>query len=252
MGYDAIILAGDSKKPFTDEGNGTIPEALIDINGKPMVEYVIEALRSSAAIEQIYVVGPFAELTSALQEHHVTVIAGGESVFENIKIALETVQPRGKVLIATCDIPLLTASAVNDFLKQCQQTEADLYYPIVSRAANERVYPGVKRTYIRLREGVFTGGNLILFKPEILTRCAAMAEKAIALRKDPWGLVKLLGFRFVCRYFFGRLTIPMIEKRVGEILQIKGKGIISDYPEVGIDVDKPSDLNLVRQIHLNN
>jgi hypothetical protein len=44
------------------------------------------------------------------------------------------------------------------------------------------------------------------------------------------------------------LEVTEIEARVEEILGMKGAGILSLYPEIGVDVDKPSDLALARAL----
>ena len=49
-GINAIVLAGDSKKGFIQEGVDN--KSLIPINGKLMVEYVIDALRESSLINK--------------------------------------------------------------------------------------------------------------------------------------------------------------------------------------------------------
>jgi len=50
---------------------------------------------------------------------------------------------------------------------------------------------------------------------------------------------------FVLKFFLSRLTIPELEKKVSEVLGIKVKAIVTQYPEIGIDVDKPSDYSIV-------
>ena len=47
------------------------------------------------------------------------------------------------VLVATCDIPLLTIDSVADF-KRCSKRQADVYYPVIPKDVNDRLYPGVK------------------------------------------------------------------------------------------------------------
>ena len=74
-----------------------------------------------------------------------------------------------------------------------------------------------------------------------------MIEQAIAMRKKPQ-LSRLLGVRFILKYILKQLSIEEIESRVEDVLQFRGVGVISPYPQVGIDVDKPSDLQLARRV----
>jgi hypothetical protein len=148
------------------------------------------------------------------------------------------------VLCCTGDIPFLTAAAVTDFIGKCRQRDADFYYPIISRQAAESRFPGVRRTYARLRDGVFTGGNLFLVRRAILKDALPKAEGFIRLRKRPVALARLVGFGFLFGYLFGRLSIEFAERRVSKLVGYRGAAVISDYPEIGVDVDKVSDLAL--------
>ena len=147
-----------------------------------------------------------------------------------------------KVLISTSDIPMITEEAVRDFILKGQAVDADLCYSIVDKKAMLSKYPNARRTYVKLREGEYTGGNLFLLDSRKLDSCIAIGNKMLLYRKKPWKMSKLLGVSFLIKLLIGRLSIEDIEKRVGTIMDIKGKAILSDYPEVGNDVDKPEDL----------
>ena len=165
---------------------------------------------------------------------------------DTIRIAMAALGHTKQVLVVTGDIPLLTPAAVEDFIDQSTKVKAELYYAIVSKAANERHFPGTKRTYVRLREGIFTGGNIFLVNPLIVDRCMDVAEVVIANRKNPLKLCQMLGWSFVFRFLLGGLHLKDVQRRVCELLGVTGAVIESEYPELGIDVDKPSDLALVR------
>ncbi|MBP2643920.1 MAG: cofC [Firmicutes bacterium] len=241
--HDAIILAGGESNKLSQPGGF---EALIDIGGKPMVTFVAEALAASEKVRRIFVLGPSKELAKCKFPGNAVVVEGGKTIVETIRRGIAELHHNDMTLIATADIPLLTAEAVNDFLGQCNNVSADLYYPIVRKEVNERRYPGVRRTYVRLKEGVYTGGNLFLINPAIVDVCAGMADKIIANRKHPLRLCRMLGWSFVARFLLGTLRLAEVEARVADLLGITGAVIQSPYPELGIDVDKPSDLELVR------
>jgi GTP:adenosylcobinamide-phosphate guanylyltransferase len=244
--YDAIILAGGENNKELNRYTPEPYEALIEIAGKPMVTFVAKALAESGRVNRILVVGPSKDLAFCDFPPGTQVMESGQTIIETIKIGMAALNHNEKVLVATADIPLLTAEAINHFLDQCLQVDADLYYPIVPKEVNERRYPGNRRTYVKLKEGTFTGGNLFLVAPMIVDGCASVAERIIANRKNPFRLCHMLGWFFVVRFLLGILPLKDVEHRVAEILGIKGAVIESPYPELGIDVDKPSDLELVR------
>lgn len=250
---DAILLAGAPNDGQLKEVSPALSEAMIEIAGRPMIDYVIEALRQSEYIGRIAVVAPpdvgeFLARDSSRQDAEF--VAAGDNMLENILRGINYLSDERKVLIVTSDIPLLTTKAVDDFIRRCEakSQDADLYYPIVAKHINEAAYPGVQRTYVWLREGTFTGGNLALVTPKVLEQGRFVLEQTFALRKKPFQLARLFGFKFIFKLIFRRLSVSEVEEGAFRILGFRGTAVESPYPEIGFDVDKPSDLALVQEI----
>jgi GTP:adenosylcobinamide-phosphate guanylyltransferase len=244
---DAVVLAGTGKSvPLTEE-EGVDNKAFIDIKGKFMLSYTLDALRAVESIGRIAVVGPAEKLSPLVKQYNILVVDEIGEIPENIKAGASALKPEGHILIASGDIPLLTAAAVEDFLAQCLPYDNDFYYPIVSKEENDKRFPGMKRTYARLREGVYTGGNLFLVNPAKIDQGLPRLRKFIELRKSPLRLLAALGVGFVLKFISKRLTITELENNFPRLLGITGKAVISRYAEIGTDVDKTSDLELVRR-----
>lgn len=236
---NAIILAGST-------GEEKLPDkALIKIKGKYMITYVIDALRQSGKIDKIAVVGDRNKLNHL--DDIDLIIDQGSSIVENVIKGIEPFKNDKRVLILTCDIPMLTKDAVIDFIEQSESKDADLCYPIVKREDNERKFPGAKRTYVRIREGTFTGGNIFYINPAIIDSCINAANQFISYRKKPWKLGRLLGLKILILFAFGRVTIDQLEGKVSELFNIKAKAIISRYPEIGNDIDKDEDVEMANK-----
>jgi molybdopterin-guanine dinucleotide biosynthesis protein A len=251
MPYDAVILAGGENSSELKKIAPYDNEALIIIGNYPMIYFVYSALRRTAAIDKIIVSGPVEALKTILpHDEKLFFVEGGANAIETFAHGTDLLNRIGtssKVLAVPTDVPFLTAEAVTDFLACCEQEEADFYYPITRKEDNDHKYPGVIRTYVRLKDGVFTGGNLFLIRSALIPSCLEIGLKLTERRKSPLAMAKLFGFRLVWCYITGRLSIRMAEKRFYKIVGIKGKGIISGYAEVGVDVDKPEDLRLAQQ-----
>lgn len=246
---NAIVLAGAPNKGALRQISPAQYEAEIEIAGRPMLDYVVLALERVQSINQIVIVGYESMLsTNGFNGKHLMFVKPGPSVIESLENGINALTSREPVLILTSDIPLITKEALEDFLNRCHRQSGDIYYSFVPKTINDQKYPGVQRTYVRLKEGTFTGGNLVLLSPEIIRDKLTTLTKAAALRKKPLKLCRMLGWWYLCKLIFGILTIKEIEGRVAEVLGIKAVGIVSPYPEVGIDVDKPSDLKLAREV----
>lgn len=246
---DAIVLAGSPNHGSLRRCSSAPKEALIKIRGRFMVEYVLDALNRTEEVDRIVVVGVKPADLNNLQPSPkpVTWVSGGKSLLESLENGLRAVQPRQKALILTADIPLVTSFVIQEFLRQCGDFQADFYYPVVSRRLSETRFPGVRRTYATFREGTFTGGNIFLVEPNALMACRDQIKVGITLRKSPFRLCRLLGMSFFCRFLLHRLSLEEIELKLREIIGVHAQVVITPHPEIGVDVDKPSDLQIVEQ-----
>lgn len=251
MQYDAIILAGGESSSDLKKIAPYDNEALIIIGNYPMIYYVYQTLRTMPLINRIVVSGPIEALKAILpRDERLIFVNGGQNAIESLAhavTALEEEKISAKILILPTDIPFITEAAIEDFLKRCEASDNDFYYPVTRKEDNEEKFPGVQRTYVRLQEGVFTGGNLFLLRSAIIDQCLEIALKLVERRKNPLAMAGLFGFGLVFRYLIRRLSIEMAEQRFYKVLGFKAKCIISPYAEIGVDVDKPSDLLLAQQ-----
>lgn len=243
---DVVILAGGDSWGLAEDGS--LPKSLLPLKDKLMLDYILEALDACPLLGKKVLVGP--PIVKEKRGEKVDFfVQGGENIFSNVVLGLQALPTAQQVLVVTSDIPLLTKAALEDFLQRCSEQEAQFYYPIIAKEVNERKYPGNKRTYVSLREGTFTGGNIFLVEPLAITKSAALAQKIIALRKKPLKLVSVLGWTFLCKLLFHLLTIRELEDRVSALFQVKAVSIVTPYPEIGVDIDKPSDLSLLNYFH---
>jgi 2-phospho-L-lactate guanylyltransferase (CobY/MobA/RfbA family) len=165
-----------------------------------------------------------------------------DSFLGNIKAGILAVGGKGKVLIVTSDIPLLKAEMVDDFIEKALATGADLCYPIISKEDNDARFPEMKRTFAKLKDGTFTGGNFMLLDAEFLLRNESIVNEVYEARKKPLKLAGLLGWGLLIRLLLKRATISQAEKSASRMLHGELKAVITRYPEIGADVDKPGDI----------
>jgi GTP:adenosylcobinamide-phosphate guanylyltransferase len=242
---NAVILAGDNQADLARINVAN--KALLSICGRPMIEYVVDALRCSSLVYGISIVGPVEPLKDCLGGRVDYYFEDTGSFFENLEAAMQPFKTDKRVIIVSSDIPMITGEVVDDFVNRCINTDADLCYPIVEKSLNESLFPGFKRTYVRLKEGTFTGGNIFYINPAIFERCREFAALLVEYRKTPWKTARILGLDLLTLLTLGRLSISKVEKRFFEILGIKAVAIISPFPQLANDVDKPSDIEMVEK-----
>lgn len=244
---NAIILAGGGKADEFARKHGATNKALISIAGKPMFEHVFNALLESSVVKQIVVVGPVSEF-GRYAGARVDVIEDTGDMVDNCLVAIRRLPQTERVAVVTSDIPMITTAVIDTYLASLQSREGDFFYPIIVKEVNEQRYPGVKRTYARLREGTYTGGNLQVVEPRVAEAMAGKMKEFVALRKNVLALCSLIGLKFLLKLVLGQLSIPEVESRMSELLGCKCVAVVCPHPEIGTDVDKDSDLELARRI----
>lgn len=235
----AIILAGEEKKEGILE-----KKALSLLKGIPMIQYVINSLKDSKYVDCIYVVGDRTALYPVIGDQVEVLIEEGGSLIDNLLLALDHCGEE-KVLIITCDIPLIHVEVINSFIDMSLKTGADICYPIVEKSIYERRYPDTKRTYISLKDGIFTGGNMILLTPSIIYGIQDIIKIIIENRKDPLKMGRVLGWPFLLRLLSKILKIEDIESHIEKRFHIRGRAIISHHPEIANDIDNIEDIKLI-------
>jgi len=241
---DAIVLAGGREPGL----GAQIPnKAFLEVGGRPLVAYVVAALQGSRRIGRIAAVGPIDELRRTLPTG-VLVVADGSSIMDNVVIAANMLGAEGLTLVAGADIPLVTSQVIDEFLADCAQDPADFYYAVVPQQAMERDFPGARKTYVRLTDGAFCGGSVMLFNLQVLARVRPLVERALAARKQPWVLAQLFGWSIVMKFAAGRLSIDELVAKAAEVSSITVRPVILPRPELALDVDvgKPENLQLIR------
>ncbi len=247
-GTTVVVLAGGRNSQEMAAATGTENRALTPIGARTMLDYVVSALSEAPSAGQVFVVG------NVPQSRRYTQIAGRETLLENLLAGLDAAGEVERVLVSTSDIPFLTADAVEDFLSRAAATGAALCCSYVPLSLCLRKYPVMKRTAVRLSEGRFTLGNLMLVQPAFLRTRQEEISKAYASRKSPVQVARLLGFGLLLRLLGaqliapGLLSVAALEAAVSRVLGGRAAGICSAYAEIGTDVDKPEDVAVARRL----
>ncbi len=227
---EIILLAGGRCRPDLKELSGCDWRCDLPAQGGTMLEIAVSAL---SPFGNLVVVGPRPVEGAKLAEP-------GSSFPQSLERGLEHVTS-DEIIIATCDMPWLTKDSVEGFLDRVPP-EAELGYPIISEDECLARYPGLPRTAVSIKEGRFTGGNLVWGKTEALKKLTPWLDRAYELRKSPIALGGMLGWDLLGRLAFGRiapntLTIDYMEQRISRAIGVKVKGVICPYPEIGTDID---------------
>jgi CTP:molybdopterin cytidylyltransferase MocA len=248
---DAIVTAGGIPQPgdplyLYAKGE---PKALIDVAGKPMVQWVLDALSEARDVENVIVVGLTAKsgLRCSKPLHY---ISNQGRMLSNIVAGVEqalALNPRAEyVLIVSSDIPAVKPDQVDWLIETAMQTHDDIYYGVCPRAVMEARFPESHRTYTKLKDMQVCGADMNITHVSMATEHLDMWEELIGNRKSPLKQAATIGYGTLLLLAAGRLTLDEAVKRVAKRIGIAGRPIVWDEAEPCMDVDKPHQLELLR------
>jgi hypothetical protein len=90
------------------------------------------------------------------------------------------------------------------------------------------------------------GADINITHVRMATEHLDMWESLIGSRKSPLRQASLIGFGTLFALFTRRLTLEDAVRRVSERIGVKGRAIVWPYAEPCMDVDKPVQLELLR------
>lgn len=242
----ALVLAG--RRGPHDALAGARHRALLDVAGVPMLVRVVRALRASPIVSGIAV--------SIDEPAAIAGVPGLEDVrcFESLSSPSRSVRDAlgrmsgSRVLVTTADHALLTPQIVGTFAESAEALGADLGVGLVGESVIRAVHPDTTRTYLRFRDGGFSGANLFAFRTSAATRAAEFWVRAEQFRKRPWRLASVFGPLALLQFAFRRLTLDAAFERASRAIGCTVAAVPLPFAEAAIDVDRPSDLALVERI----
>jgi len=247
---DAIVTAGgipdekDLLYPLTRGG----PKALLPIGGKPMIQWVLDALSDAKCIERVVVVG-LSEESGLSCTKPLSFLPNQGSMLANIFAGAQKIltdNPSAGVLFSiSSDIPALTAGMVDWMAGEVGAGEFDVYYNFITRDAMESRFPGSKRTYTRFKDIEVCGGDLTAFRSAMLTTDDGVWQELINSRKNVLKQAAVIGYGTLLLLLLRQLTIEDAVARVSKRLELRARAVRCPYPEIGMDVDKPAQLALL-------
>lgn len=248
---DAIVLAGgipQPEDPLYAYSNGD-SKALIDIAGKPMVQWVLDALGEAAHVDNVIVIGlsPKSGVTCKKPMHFISnqgrMLA---NIVAGVTKALELDKKTKYVLIASSDIPALKPEMVDWLVDTCMETRDDLYYGVCPREVMETRYPGSNRTYTKLKGIELCGADINISHVRMATEHLDMWESLIGTRKSPLKQAGIIGLGTLFQVVTRSITLEALVEKVCKRIGIKGRVVVWPFAEACMDVDKPHQLEMMR------
>jgi NDP-sugar pyrophosphorylase family protein len=248
---DAIIIAGgipQEGEPLYEYTQGA-SKAMLDIGGKPMVQWVLDALNGAAEIDKVVIVGLSEEegiesdKISAFVPNMGDLIA---NVRAGVNKTLEINPQTNHVIVVSSDIPAITSEMIDWLVNDSKGSDMDLYYTVIERQVMEKRFPTSKRSYVRLKDVEGCGGDVNIIHASLAASDSDIWNRLLDSRKNAIKQAAIIGFDTLLLMLLRAVTIDQAVGKVAKKLKITGKAIVCPFAEVGMDVDKPNQLELLR------
>ncbi len=292
---DAVVLSGtDSNPKRMVQGQN---KAFLVVGGEVLVRRVVKALLDASSIGLVFVVGPSGPLREALDglSEKVIIVDQVGKMLANTWAAIHAsearcqsgengIDPERPLLFISCDLPLITAAAVDDFVARCAQSENSvqtrfsMFGGVAEEASLSRYYPeagqpGIKRPYVHFSQQLLRLANIYVARPRKLSHQEFLQTGFSYRKAKDWRNVMSLVRSYLGRsggwkaaWLTLRLqatllasrrggslyrwlrkgnTMERVELAMGAVLGGTVKMIITPYGGLSLDVDDEEDFQVL-------
>ena len=170
---------------------------------------------------------------------------------DNVQIGVRTLlesEPQTPCfLLISSDIPAVTGSHIDWVIEQALATQDEFYYCVLERKAMEGLFPGCRRTFFRFRDREVCGGDVAVIGTSLFSKDTGVWQKLTEVRKSRWKTAATIGLDVLLLFLLGLLSIDEAVRKASRRLGVQGRALFCPYPEVGMDVDKPFQLDIVNE-----
>lgn len=248
---DAIVTAGGRPEPKEALYNLTQGgyKAMLDLHGRPMIQWVLDALSGSGQVGRVVVVG-LPITTDLTCSKPLVLLPDSGGMLQNIRAAsqeiLRTRPETEQVLAVSSDIPAVTPEMIDWMAERVQESDHDVYYNTIERSLMETRFPGSRRSYIHLKDREVCGGDLNALRVSSILDEKSIYQRLVDARKNPLQQATILGFDTLFLLMLRQLDLAGAEVQVCKRLGVRGRVLECPYPEIGMDVDKPFQFQMLR------
>lgn len=239
---EAIVLAGTDANPRRMiKGQN---KAFLEIGGLTLVRRVVEALLAAESVGQIFVVGPVDRLADSLAglPDTVHVVKQAGKMLTNAWEAIHAAEkyhrdkigkddPQRPLLFLSCDLPLISPQAVDDFVARCATLDSQYDYNcsmlagVAEESSLKKFYPdesgpGIVRPYVHLASCRVRLANIYVGRPRTLKNQEFLQTGFEHRKAEKWKNVLALTWRFLSQA--GGLNAAWTTLRLQSTLMLAG------------------------------
>lgn len=250
----AILLAGS--RPTPDPlavAAGVTIKPLVPVAGEPMINHPARTLLSHHAVGQVIILTQSADPFAAdpatawlMADPRVRFEQSGAGIASSLLALLERGDVPFPILLTTADHVLLDSAMLDQFTGEA--AGADIAVAMVERATLLARYPASRRTWLKFRDGWWSGANIFWFGSDRAKSVIALWQEVEQDRKKGWKIVSAFGPVALIGTLLRILTLRGGIARIGRRFGLVARLVAMENAEACIDADKVEDVVLIERI----
>lgn len=256
--YSALVLA--ARRPgILDplaKAAGVTHKCLAPINGRPMLERVIEAVLQSDRCKHVYVsiddpqvLRTNAKISGWLADGSVSTVSARNSLTDSVLAAAEQIPDADwPIMITTGDNALHTPEIVRDFIDGAETNRADVSCGITREEVVVATLPEAAKAFHRLKDGGFSSCNLYSLKDRNALKTVEVFRGGGQFGKRHIRILKAFGLISFLLYKLKMITIDGMVRRIGKGFGVKVAAVFLPYDFGPIDVDDQNSFDISEKL----
>lgn len=250
----AILLAGH--RPGVDplaQAAGVAVKTLIPVAGDAMINRPARALLAHPAIDRLIVLTQDAALFAndpatawLAADPRVIFLPSGAGIAGTLIDLIDGQGAPFPLLVTTADHVLLSGAMLDQFVGAA--AGADLAIAMVERARLLARYPDSRRTWLKFRDGWWSGANIFWLGSARVREAIAIWQEVEQDRKKGWKIIAAFGPVVLIGAALRLLSLRGGLRRIGRRMGMDARLVAMEQAEACIDADKPADIVLIERI----
>ncbi len=221
---DVVVMAGDKGRASRMVLGAN--KSLLEVEGVPFINWVLSALENTQIIQRIIVLGPRRQLEEAIsrakspvrETKEMVILEQEENFLANAwkgfiyslpcpEAEINFLSPDSPIrehgiLYCSCDIPLLIAGELEEFLSNLNLAHFDYFLGLTAEADMKPFYPtsdrpGIKMACFHFRDGSYRQNNIHFVKPLKVMHRSYIQDMYDYRHQRQWGKIMRLGWEAI-------------------------------------------------------
>ena len=253
----ALILAASRRgaEDTVAKIQGVSHKCLVVLDGLVMLERVVQEVKGTDAIGDIYVSIESREILESvpvlkqmLEDGTIQFVKSAENLHLSVVEAVKQIENPWPLIITTGDNALHTSEMVDHFAGEVSTSGVDIAVAMTPADVILEAYPTGKRAFHNLKDGGWSSCNLYAIKGEHALAPAKVFEGGGQFGKNPQRILKAFGLMFMIMYKFKLATAAGLSRLMSRRWGLNVQIIRMPFADAPIDVDNPGDFALTEEI----